>query len=249
MKIDKAHVQQRFIKAKQSYTEHAVAQQKICLYLFDLIQKICPKKMKQVFEVGCGSGNLTHLLQHRFDIAHYIINDLYPEVMDFIPQPVTLYLGDAEEIDFPQYNNMVVSSSALQWMQNLEQVFQKIQHSISLQGWLCFSIFGQDNLKEIKALTGQGLKYPSKNELCILLEKNGFEVLHHEEQHIVLDFLHPHDVLKHLKATGVTATSSDFRWTKKSLQDFYSGYEEFSLDNQRYPITYHPIYIIARRTT
>ncbi|MEB3767513.1 malonyl-ACP O-methyltransferase BioC [Acinetobacter sp. MD2] len=255
MQIDKRKVQQRFAKAKYSYSEQAVAQQQICQYLSVLIQQHCPVALKRVFEIGCGSGNLTHLLLPQLQVDQYIVNDLYPAVMEFFKHDanVDFCLGDAETIVYPKQLTAIVSSSALQWMNNLSDVFAKIQHALQLQGWFCFSIFGPDNLKEIKALTGQGLDYHSAEQLTEMLEQQGFEVLHCEEQQIELMFSHPLRVLKHLKATGVTANSHHFVWTKQRLQQFYHDYAEFSQssdqDNTYYRLTYHPIYIIARRIT
>jgi len=82
-----------------------------------------------------------------------------------------------------------------------------------------------------------------------LLESCGYEVLMQEEQRLILEFEHPREVLKHIKATGVQATADGFRWSKSSLRLFYEQYQQFQLpdDSQKYPLTYHPIYLIARK--
>jgi len=91
------------------------------------------------------------------------------------------------------------------------------------------------------------------SELQQVLTQTGFDVLHLSEQIKTLHFSHPKQVLQHLKATGVTATSASHRWTKHSLQQFYQDYQQFSeMDPQgraQYTLSYHPIYCIARRTT
>ncbi|MCF8998857.1 malonyl-ACP O-methyltransferase BioC [Acinetobacter nectaris] len=252
--ISKQQVQQRFARAKDSYTQHATAQYEICEYLAALIQSYVGKALPQLFEVGCGSGLLTHRLLDGLNVDRYIVNDIYPEIESFfrnIPH-VELCIGDAEMIDFPKENNAIVSSSALQWMHDLPQFFQKVHESLEAQGWFIFSIFGPENLKEIKSLTGQGLAYSSSAYLKQQLIQHGFDVLHVEENKIVLDFLKPLSVLKHLKATGVTANTNGFAWTKNTLKKFDSDYtEQFSYsradDLKHYPLTYHPIYIVARR--
>ena len=61
-----------------------------------------------------------------------------------------------------------------------------------------------------------------------------------------LYFDDPKSVLQHLKATGVTATAKSHRWTKQSLQQFYLDYQQF-YGEQGFSLTYHPIYVIARR--
>ncbi|MHA3081253.1 malonyl-ACP O-methyltransferase BioC [Acinetobacter sp. ANC 5502] len=250
--LDKSVIQQRFAKARETYTVQAVAQQQICEHLAQLMQQFCPEQLPRIFEIGCGSGTLTRLLQQQFAVQHYVVNDLYAEVMEFFPeQQVEFCIGDAEKLAFPDTLAAVVSSSALQWMQDLSAVFAKIHAALNSQGWLCFSTFGSKNLWQIKQLIGQGLDYYSLEQLQDLLQQQGFEVVHAEQELIELEFAQPRDVLKHLKATGVTATNRDFAWTKQRLQQFYVDYAQLksAQSQQQYPLTYHPIYIIARRLT
>ena len=83
-KIDKSQVALRFAQAGQSYVEHAIVQKQIAQHLFDLTQQYCPELFKNavenVLEIGCGSGNLSHLLLKNMQIDHLILNDLYPEI-------------------------------------------------------------------------------------------------------------------------------------------------------------------------
>ena len=268
--IDKSQVALRFAQAGQSYTEHAVIQKQIAQHLFDLISEYCPDlfnnqfsnqcldPLLNFFEIGCGSGNLSHLLLENLQFKRLILNDLYSEIQQHFQTNSNLeyLIGDIEQLEFPKYLDLIASSSALQWITNLEAIFQKVflslSQSLSPQAYFCFSTFGQQNLQEIKALTAQGLDYLSIENIQHLLEKNGFEILHISEQIAHLNFQHPKQVLQHLKATGVTATASNFRWTKQTLADFYQDYQQFSLSDeagqQQYPLTYHPIYCIARRT-
>lgn len=254
--IDKFRVAQRFAQAGQSYTEHAIVQKQICQHLMQLMLDFLPTcHQARVFEIGCGSGNLSHLLLQNLQMDHLILNDLYAEVARHFPQlqQIEWRIGDIEQLEFPKQLNVVTSSSALQWMTDLQAIFTKVAHALVQDGFFCFSIFGQQNLKEIKTLTGQGLEYHSMPELEQSLIQSGFEVLHLSEQLTTLYFTHPKQVLQHLKATGVTATNAAHRWTKHSLQQFYQNYQQFSeMDQQgqvQYTLNYHPIYCIARRIT
>ncbi|EOR09558.1 malonyl-ACP O-methyltransferase BioC [Acinetobacter tandoii] len=254
--IDKSRVALRFAQAGQSYTEHAIAQKQICQHLMQLMLDHLPTQHQaRVLEIGCGSGNLSHLLLQHLQIDRLILNDIYAEVQRHFPQQqqIEWRIGDIEQLEFPTQLNLVTSSSALQWMTDLQAVFTKVAYALVQQGFFCFSIFGQQNLKEIKALTGQGLEYHTLSELQQVLTQTGFDVLHLSEQIKTLHFSHPKQVLQHLKATGVTATSASHRWTKKTLQQFYQDYQQFlEIDQQgqtQYVLSYHPIYCIARRIT
>ena len=252
VKIDKLKVAQRFEKAAQSYTQHAVVQKQICQNLIGLIQEhLSEKSLDRVFEIGCGSGNLSHLLMQNFQIKQLFLNDLYPEVQQYFSESKKLQwlIGDIEQLDLPQSLDLIASSSALQWICDLDAIFKKCSDALTQHGYLCFSTFGQQNLKEIKALTGQGLDYLSIESIQQKLQQN-FEILHLSENIETLTFQNPKEVLQHLKATGVTATASQHRWSKQSLQQFYQDYLQFSeLDQngqRHYQLSYHPIYCIAR---
>ncbi|KYQ81718.1 malonyl-[acyl-carrier protein] O-methyltransferase BioC [Acinetobacter lactucae] len=247
MSLNKNLVAQRFAKAGQSYSEHAVVQKQICQNLTRLLQQFCPRTMSRVFEIGCGSGNLTRLITASFQIEELILNDLYTDVQEHFNSHESLkwLIGDVETLDFPQQLDMIVSGSALQWMQDLPRLLEHCTASLVDQGWLCFSTFGPKNLFEIKELTGQGLSYWSIENWNRALTQAGFEILHLSESEAQLYFDSPKAVLQHLKATGVTATAQH-RWTKQTLQQFYQDYDRFK-HAEGYSLTYHPIYCIARR--
>lgn len=260
MSINKALVAQRFAKAGQSYVEHAVIQKQISAQLFEYLKAYCPQSLASVLEIGCGSGNLTHLFQSHFQIEQLFLNDLYDDVeqhflnfksplnLPFVKgrPKVNWLIGDIEQLELPSGLDAVISSSALQWMVDLPALLQRIHSALKPNAYFCFSSFGPDNLTEIKQLTGQGLNYVDLDTLQQQLEQQGFELLFMQQDHKQRYFDHPKSILQHLKATGVTATAKSHRWTKQSLQQFYLDYEQFH-DEQGFHLTYHPIYVIARR--
>lgn len=248
MSVNKALVAQRFAKAGQSYVEHAVTQKQISKELFEYLKTYCPRNLDSVLEIGCGSGNLTHLFQSYFQTKNLYLNDLYEDIAQHFSDQGKIHwlIGDIEQLQLPHSLDAVISSSVLQWMVDLPVLLQRLHQSLNQSGYLGFSTFGMENLTEIKQLTGQGLNYCSLTTLKQQLEQNGFEILFMQEQQKHLYFDHPKSVLHHLKATGVTATAKSHRWTKQSLQQFYLDYQQFH-DEQGYPLTYHPIYVIVRK--
>ena len=248
MSIDKALVAQRFAKAGQSYIVQAVVQKQISAQLFEYLKVYCPQNLASVLEIGCGSGNLTHLFHSYFQVDQLFLNDLYEDVDQHFStiENIAWLIGDIEQLHLPQSLDAVISSSALQWMTDLPTLLHRIHDALKPNAYFGFSTFGSDNLTEIKQLTGQGLNYYSSEVLKQKLEESGFEIVFIEEEQKHLYFDDPKSVLQHLKATGVTATAKSHRWTKQSLQQFYLDYQQF-YGEQGFSLTYHPIYVIARR--
>jgi malonyl-CoA O-methyltransferase len=254
MNINKLKVAQRFKNSQKTYVLQAHVQKEICEKLFQLMQDHhVDFQRKTIFEIGCGTGNLSKIVLKNFDLNHYYLNDLYAEVRENFEENSIFQwcIGDVENIAFPQSLDVIISSSAMQWLTDIGHVLNKCSQALNKHGFLCFSTFGNNNLKEIKESTGQGLTYLDIEDLKSKLIEQGFEVVLLKQELKKLYFAHPKDVLSHLKATGVTATTSNFRWTKQSLNQFYDDYSKYKSDEEDslglYGLTYHPIYCIARR--
>lgn len=153
---------------------------------------------------------------------------------------------DAETLDFPQGTDLITSCSTLQWFADTERFFARCHRFLSDGGILAFSTFGKKNMREIHALTGHGLEYLSLDNLKVLLSPR-FEILYAEEEIVSLPFGTPLEVLRHLKQTGVTGTEKRV-WTRGRLQSFCDEYIRMcGNDDRSVSLTYHPIYVIARK--
>jgi len=153
---------------------------------------------------------------------------------------------DAETLDFPQGTDLITSCSTLQWFADTERFFARCHRFLSDGGILAFSTFGKKNMREIHTLTGHGLEYLSLDNLKVLLSPR-FEILYAEEEIVSLPFGTPLEVLRHLKQTGVTGTEKRV-WTRGRLQSFCDEYIRMcGNDDRSVSLTYHPIYVIARK--
>ena len=250
--MNSKQIAQRFAQANLSYEQHALVQSAVAAELMQFMQQhVAQPHLQRVLEIGCGSGLFTRLFMQHYSFDHLFLNDLYVEVKQHFPESNRLLweIGNIETLPLPQSLDMVLSCSALQWISDLKALLLNIAQALNPSGHLCFASYTDNNLKEIKALTGQGLDYLPLAKVCELLESLGFDILLQIEKQMTLYFEHPKQVLQHIKATGVQATAQGFRWTKSSLQDFYTGYQQFQdPESKQYALTYHPVYVIARKT-
>ena len=95
-------------------------------------------------------------------------------------------------------------------------------------------------------LSGVGLKYFPKETLCEILENSGFELITIEEEIVEMYFESPFGVLEHLRNTGVNGVSNVV-WTRKMFNDFCRSYTERYAFSSGVKLTYHPIWVVARK--
>lgn len=154
--------------------------------------------------------------------------------------------GDAESIRLPDKLDLIVSCSAIQWFENPVNFIRNCQALLNEKGYLAISTFGPQNLREVGTLTGISLRYPTLDNLRLSLS-DSFDVIYSHEELQKLTFKTPVEVLRHLKATGVTGISKQ-RWTKAKLSHFSNQYEKlYQSEEGRITLTYHPVYIILKK--
>ena len=248
--INKEQVSRKFGTSVQSYAEESVAQQHIALKMARLLQTQLPSfRPKQVVELGCGTGYYSRQLIHLYGEDPLMVNDLCAEMLQYCKEHVSPTVkqlaGDAEKLDLPRHTTLITSCSALQWFENPSAFFDRCLSALSREGYLAFSTFGPDNVKEVKELTGRGLHYLSLKELKKMLEPH-YELCHLEEEHLTYTFTHPLEVLRHLKKTGVTALNAT-PMTPAALRAFQTEYAVRFGAQDGVTLTYHPLYVVARK--
>lgn len=252
MTTDKQLLKKRFAANLHQYNSLAVVQNEICVQLAEMIGRICTEPLCRAMEIGSGTGFLTRRLLERYPQTVWSINDLIEESEIYL-QPyihghkVSYLWGDAEVLPLPEGLDLLASASVVQWFDNLPLFITRSAERLHEGGYLAFSTFGFDNFREIKATTGEGLYYYPCEVLQELLNEAGYTVVETLEYTRQLLFDTPTDVLRHIKATGVNSIRKT-RWSKQQLIDFEQRYvRDFSTDNHRVSLTYHPILIVAQR--
>jgi len=247
MEIAKTNIRNKFRKSTKSYNEHAEVQKIIIDKLCNLMSNYIPNKFSEILEVGCGTGILTDKLSLNMNYDNYTVNDLVEDLCEetALRNGLNSLSGDVEKIKFDKKYDLIVSSSVFQWFYDLETMFNKFSSILNEEAYLVFSTFGPENFKEIKSITGEGLNYYEFNAIRTML-KSHFEIIYSGKEIEKLNFNYPSDVLKHLKNTGVNASSSNKVWTRSDLRRFNEGYLHFKSEMDSYPLTYEPYYFICK---
>ena len=249
--MNKQLITSRFTKAAKSYTREAVVQQKIADKMIGLLCNHLPaSRPKQVVEFGCGTGIYSRLLLQTLQPEQLLLNDICNEMEhccgDMLGNGVSFVAGDAETLPFPKRTELITSCSTLQWFERPDAFFERCNDSLSASGYFAFTTFGEENMREIKELTNQGLTYRSMSELKASLDLH-YDIVYAEEEIVPMHFETPLQVLYHLKQTGVTGTGG-VAWTRQRLARFCQQYiDRFTHKDTTVTLTYHPIYIIAKK--
>ncbi len=270
--MDKQLIAKRFSRARDTYSHEARVQQQVADKMMQLLQTHTPTgTFRHVVEFGCGTGSYSRVLKQSLRLDTLLLNDLCGEMRESLtdilsatqttevqttnPTPpavatqngrITFLADDAEYAEFPNGSDLITSCSTLQWFNSPEHFFKRCHRFLAPEGYLAFSTFGMENMYEIRSLTGHGLRYLSLEKLSSLLHPL-FEVIYREEEIVRLTFDNPLQVLQHLKQTGVTGTEKTV-WTRGRLQTFCEEYTRlFAVSHEKVSLTYHPIYIIARK--
>lgn len=245
--MDKELIKKRFGRTLHKYNTLAVVQRTIADRLAGLIVHHGPDVVNDGLEIGAGTGFLTHHLLDNFSQGRWLINDISPESQKYMPSDCEHFRFEASDgEDIVMHNDsldVVASSSVVQWFRDMDGFVGRVSRGLRSGGVMAISTFGPDNFMEITTTTGDSLTYSTIEELAMMAQRNGLEVILTQQWTEKMTFTAPIEVLHHIKATGVNALSPK-KWTHRDLLEFERRYNE--LYNPP-TLTFHPIIIIAKK--
>lgn len=106
---------------------------------FDLMEFISPENLKTAIDIGCGTGEQTHILSQKFEDAHFLGIDSSPEMLakskEFEKDNLEFKLASVEEfINSNQKFDLIFSNAALQWSDNHDELFPKLISHLNENG-------------------------------------------------------------------------------------------------------------------
>lgn len=241
----------RFAKAVSTYETQATVQRTAADRLTDLLGRHLHTLAPRILEIGCGTGLLTRQITARFAPSEMVLNDICPEMeVCFTNVPRTTFLpGDAQTLPWPGRFDVIVSSSAVQWFEDLGAFAKRCAAALPKEGLIAISGFGPKTLTEVRQLTGKGLTYPDFDGFVRAFSEH-FTPLEAEPLTCVMRFESGWEVLRHLKETGVTATGAarEQLWTRRQLAQFVTDYNRhFATDDGQVTLTYEPFLFVGKR--
>lgn len=252
--MDKQLIRERFARAIPTYDRQAVVQRTIAGRMVDLLGDCLPPHAHgRVWEIGCGTGLFTRPYISRYAPGEMELNDLCPEMepvlADVLGGHVSFAAYDVESRRPAGRFSLIVSCSSLQWLEHPLRFLNRCKAGLTAGGYMAFSLFGEQNFRELKAVSGVSLPYLPLAGWLRVAGVMGYRVVHAHEELLPMTFASPVDVLRHLRHTGVAGIRRSV-WTKGQLSDFATAYNNScSTPDGRVLLTYHPIYIILKNQT
>lgn len=257
--IDKYKVRQAFSLASTHYDELAHLQKKVGQ---DLLNKFAIEKTTKIVDIGCGTGFLTYDLLKKgmaqqviaIDLAFSMLQTSRNKLERF--SSVQYICADAEQL--PILKNSIetlVSNLALQWCQNLSQVFNGFNEVLKKGGQIYFSTFGPATLQELKYSWqivddfSHVNEFYSTEQLYDFLQQSGFQKIlidtktYHSNYRTVIDLMQE---LKGIGAHNVLSGRNKKLTSKGQMQKMIDAYENFRT-NGMIPATYEIFFVSAKK--
>lgn len=257
-------IQQSFRRSLKTYDENAFVQLEVAETLSKMLSEYCAQSthFSQVLELGCGTGFLTKAILSRFTIQQLHSTDLVSECEVVLAEQLKPFLGeqlrswefvsaDINQLNINKNHDLICSASSMQWVDDLSVVMAKIIAGLRSKGWLALSSFGPDHFSQLRELNQNfgnetsSLNYASDVQWRELLERD-FEIKKIESQAMTIWFDSFHEMLQHLRNTGVNGNARQ-QWSQKNLSEFAYFYESTFAKQGCLPLSYEPIFIIAQK--
>lgn len=150
--MNKKRIAQSFDKASNTYEKDAPVQKWTASFLAEVIKELGLCKPKDCLEIGCGTGFLTQQMVALFADSNWLVSDLSAAMLEScrkrIGQVVTYQVMDGEQPDLDKQFDLIVSSLAFQWFQDLEGALNRLSKLLKPGGHLVFSTLGQDTFQQ-----------------------------------------------------------------------------------------------------
>ena len=266
--IDKIYKRKVFNRAANSYEKFSGIQDQIS---HNLLEKLECRNINptNILDLGCGTGkNGLHFLKKfkkislvNFDLSENMLEQarkkLTTSSINFVNNSTNFHVcGDMENLPFrDNLFDLVWSSSAIQWSDNLPIVLKHINRILKPNGFFIFSTFGPETLKELRMINEVLYNHPKTNNFLDLKDirdfvaLEGFENSSFDVKSYRLDYANVEDILYDIK--GVGATNGNKNRSKglrgrefiNIMKQHYEKYREGEL----YPATYEVIYAVVSK--
>lgn len=256
-RLDKLFVKKSFNRAAGRYDQAAVLQEEVLSRLLERLNYI-RHQPASIIDIGCGTGRAVTALRKQYPAARLVSLDLAISMLQetrkrFRPwQKKRLVNADMEQMPFAQQSfDLLFSSLALQWVNNLGQTLDQIQRVGKPGGLLMFATFGPATLEVLRDSWQQIDPRPhvhrfiDMHDIGDALLTAGFEQPVVDSENIRLEygeFRHLLGDLKNIGASNAEKTRARGLMTPRKLARLEACYRELGFEAGKFIANYEVIY-------
>lgn len=256
-RLDKSAVKKSFNRCAGQYDDRAVLQREVLSRLFERLQyiKIDPNL---VVDLGCGTGQAIKMLRKQYSKAGVLGLDLAHEMLTQSKKNFGVFdrkwLVNADMEHLPLADDrvdLIFSSLALQWSNDLESTFKEFKRAGRTGGLLMFTTFGVNTLSELRQSwfeidpSPRVHQFMDMHDIGDMMMSSGLSQPVLDMENITLEYEYFEDLLKDLKSIGATNAENNRSrglMTAKKLARLKVAYENFAFKDERYLATYEIVY-------
>lgn len=250
-------VSHHFNRAADRYDDYAIMQKMVAERLLERLDlvRIQPEL---VIDIGSGTGHAALKLGERYRRSRILELDISPEMLRVSRRKTTRWFSrrkhiaaSAESIPIRSHvAQLVFSSLAYQWCNNLDQAFAEVKRVLAPGGLLMFSTAGPDTLKELRecwscADSEQHVnRFFDMHDIGDALVRAGMSGVVMDVEMITLSYQDCLQLMRDLKYTGANNASFSRNKNltgKRKLEQVIQAYEKFR-NPEGLPATYEIVY-------
>lgn len=239
-----------FSRCSKFYDDYCGLQNKAAAELINLIRG---KDFYDILEVGCGTGNYTHMLRHEFRSARIRAFDISEGMVEVArnklkDRDIDFKIADAHLHEENTKFDLITSNACFQWLNNLEQVLACYSGLLQDCGAIVFSTFGPETFYELSSTLDSVFKrsqisstgFSTAKELEKNLKQN-FRSVSLKEIYYKEKFNTLKGLLEKIKYSGIRGKGLDkgVFFTRKTLSEIEKFYlEKFGCIQATYQVIY-----------
>lgn len=227
-----SNVIEQFSRFAHHYNEHNVIQAKVAKALVSTVPDI---EYKNILDIGCGSGEVfKNLQQHNISFKKFTALDSSPSMLDIHPThaKITKIHADFNSKDFlntlpTQHYDILLSSSALQWSDNLEFTLEKLSTLSKILHTAIFTSGTFKTLHQIADITSPIYTSEAVQQNILKYYSDVTFTVHH----YTLEFDSTREMFRYIKKSGVSGGEKklSYKQTRYLMEIYPLDYLEFEV--------------------
>jgi len=224
--INNKSVRNQFSKYAKEYGNNNIIQQIVSKALVRDIKN----KPKRILELGCGSGQIFRYINWDFDFYKAIDSSAKMCELHQKAPNLEVICFDFDKNEFSEYiknerYDIVLSSSALQWSQDIDKLIKNLTY---ITNEISTVLFTSNTFKTIQNITQQPSPILTLEEIKNTFSKYltcKFEVLNYN-----LEFNDKKEMFTYIKNSGVSGKSTlSYKVAKQLYKEYNLNYLEFEV--------------------